>query len=210
MWSSRQARAHDAAATDKLAWVGSHFAKIAEVPTQPLLAELDAAPELWQANTSRQRKVRCQRHTENIFLRAATKPLPPGAKNANDVHASRVLRPAAKFPRTLGFCEEVARSVGGRLGRAMLVALLPNSRVYPHTDAGAYYRIRDRYHLVLRSEQGSPLTVGDETVVMREGELWAFNNKVQHSARNPSGERRIHLIFDVLPIPGQSRFVLPF
>lgn len=109
----------------------------------------------------------------------------------------------------MAFCESVARSVGGQLGRATLVALLPESEVYPHIDTGAYYRIRDRYHLVLRSRAGSPLTAGDESVVMHEGELWSFNNKVRHSASNPSGERRIHLIFDVLPELGQGRFVLP-
>lgn len=201
MWSRQ--RAHE---PDALQRVGSHFARVAEVPTAPLLAELDAARTLWRADTSRQRKVRCQRHTENIFLRAAKKPLPPGAKNANDVHECRVLRTAAKFPRTLGFCESVAKTVGGQLGRATLVALLPRCEVYPHIDGGAYYRIRDRYHLVLRSRNGSPLTVGDETVVMREGELWAFDNKSRHSARNPSEERRIHLIFDVLPPPGQGLF----
>ena len=188
---------------------GSHFVKIADVPTQPFLAELDAAAEMWRVDTSRQRKVRCQRNTENIFLRAAKKPLPPGAKNANDVHESRVLRMAAKFPRTLAFCERVARSTGGHLGRATLVALLPGSKVYPHIDTGAYYRIRDRYHLVLRSRDGSPLTAGDETVVMGEGELWVFNNKIRHSARNPSSEPRIHLIFDVLPVTGRGCFVYP-
>ena len=209
MWSNRQAAAVDAAATERRAEVQSHFAKIAEVPIQPLLAELGAAPELWQANTSRQRKVQCQRHTENIFLRIAKKPLPPGAKNANDVHESRLARTAAKLPRALGFCESVSRSVSGKLGRAMLVSLLPGCRVYPHIDTGAYYRIRDRYHLVLSSEQGSPLTAGDETVVMREGELWAFDNKVRHWAENPSSTRRIHLIFDVLPKPGTGHFALP-
>ena len=187
----------------------SHFVKIADIATQPFLAELDAAGELWRVDTSRQRKVRCQRNTENIFLRAARKPLPPGAKNANDVHESRVLRMAANFPRTLAFCSGVADSASGQLGRATLVALLPESRVFPHIDAGAYYRIRDRYHLVLKSPGGSPLTAGAETVVMREGELWVFNNKVRHSATNPSKKPRMHLIFDVLPKAGRGYFVLP-
>ena len=145
-----------------------HFTRIADsVDVRPFLAELDAAPEMWIANTSRQRNVRCQRHTRNIFLRAARKPLPPGAKNANDVHESRVARAASNFPRTLAFCERIAEELESTLGRPTLVALLPKSQAFPHVDAGAYYRIRDRLHLVLKSSEGSPLTAGDEAVVMR-------------------------------------------
>ncbi len=187
-----------------------HFTRLSEgVETGPLLAELDAEPDLWFVDTSRQRNVRCQRNTLNIFLRAPRKPLPPGAKNANDVHESRLTRAAAQFPRTLAFCEGVAAASGATLGRATLVSLQPGSRVYPHIDAGDYYRIRDRLHLVLRSPGGSPLAAGEETAVMREGELWVFNNKVRHSANNPSGEARVHLIFDVLPPPGRGYYACP-
>ena len=187
-----------------------HFTNIArDVDIKALLAELDAAPEMWFADTSRQRKVRCQRNTRSIFLRVARKPLPPGAKNANDVHESRIARSARKFPRTLTYCESVADDMSGTLGRATLVALLPHGRVFPHVDAGAYYRIRDRFHLVLRSTRGSPLAAGDERVVMHPGELWAFNNKARHWADNPSEEPRVHLIFDVLPPQGRGFHVLP-
>ena len=187
-----------------------HFARLAEgVDTEPLLAELDAEPDMWLADTSRQRRVRCQRNTQNIFLRAPKKPLPPGAKNANDVHECRLMRAAAKFPRTLAFCQSTADERGAVLGRATLVALLPGSRVYPHIDKGDYYRIRDRFHLVLKSPEGSPLSAEEETVVMREGELWVFNNKVRHSAENPSNEPRIHLIFDLLPPPGRGHYAFP-
>lgn len=185
----------------------SNFVKIAEVATAPLVAELEAAPEMWERDSSRQRKVRCQRHTRNIFLRTARKPLPPGAGNANDVHESRVFWMVARFPCALACCERMANGLGAELGRATLVALLPRSEVYPHVDTGAYYRVRDRYHLVLRSRAGSPLSAGEETVVMREGELWVFNNKVRHWASNPSDEPRIHLIFDVLPAAGRGYFV---
>ena len=187
-----------------------HFTNITrDVDIKALLAELDAAPEMWFADTSRQRKVRCQRNTRSIFLRVARKPLPPRAKNANDVHESRIARSARKFPRTLAYCESVADDMSGTLGRAILVALLPHGRVLPHVDAGAYYRIRDRFHLVLRSAGGSPLAAGDERVVMRPGELWAFNNKARHWADNPSEEPRVHLIFDVLPPAGRGFHVLP-
>ena len=187
-----------------------HFIRMAEdMDTAPLLAELDAAPEMWLADTSRQRKVRCQRDTRNIFLRAPRKPLPPGAKNANDVHESRLAPAAAKFPHSLAFCERVAREQGGTLGRATLVTLLPKCRVFPHVDTGAYYRIRDRFHLVLSSPGGSRLTAGDETVVMREGECWVFNNKIRHWADNPSEVPRVHLIFDLLFAPGRGYYSLP-
>ena len=187
-----------------------HFTRLGEgVETGPLLAELDADPDLWFADTSRQRKVRCQRNTLNIFLRAPRKPLPPGAKNANDVHESRLTRAATKFPSTLAFCEGVAVASGATLGRATLVSLQPGSRVYPHIDVGDYYRIRDRLHLVLQSPGGSPLAAEEETVDMREGELWVFNNKVRHSANNPSDEARVHLIFDVLPPPGRGYYACP-
>ncbi len=188
----------------------SLFRRIEEgIDVKPLVAELNAAPDVWLANTSRQRKVRCQRDTRNIFLRVAVRPLPPGARNANDVHASRVARYASKFPKTLAFCQQFADLQGYELGRVTLVALQPHGWVRPHVDAGAYYRIRDRFHLVLVSPGGSPLTAKSETVVMREGELWAFDNKARHEARNPSGEPRVHLIFDVLPPPGRGYYVLP-
>ena len=189
---------------------GSRFTRIAMgIDVGPFLSELDAAPEMWLADTSRQRKVRCQRDTQNIFLRVARKPLPPGAHNANDVHESRVARSAGRFPQALAFCQRIADQQSGELGRATLVALQPGGWVRPHVDAGAYYRVRDRFHLVLKSRGGSPLTAADETVVMQEGELWAFDNKVEHDARNPSDEPRLHLIFDVLPPPGRGYYVLP-
>ncbi len=188
----------------------SRFTRVAKgIDVATLLSELDAAPEMWLVDTSRQRKIRCQRDTQNIFLRVARKPLPPGAKNANDVHESRPAACSPRFPRALAFCEEIAALQNGELGRATLVALQPRGWVRPHIDAGAYYRIRDRYHLVLRSREGSPLTSDGETVVMREGELWAFDNKSRHDARNPTAEPRVHLIFDVLPAPGRGYYVLP-
>ncbi len=188
----------------------SRFLRIAAgLDVTPLLAELAAAPEMWLADTSRQRKVRCQRDTQNIFLRAARKPLPPGAKNANDVHETRTMRSAARFPEAVSFCREIASLHDGELGRATLVALQPHGWVRPHRDGGDYYRIRDRFHLVLRSPGGSPLTCGEDAVVMQEGELWTFDNKVRHEARNPTGEPRVHLIFDVLPPPGRGYFARP-
>jgi aspartyl/asparaginyl beta-hydroxylase (cupin superfamily) len=79
----------------------------------------------------------------------------------------------------------------------MFAKLKPNGQVYPHVDAGAYYALRHRFHLVIQS-RGSLMKCGGEEVVMNEGELWAFDNKKQHEAFNESADSRIHLIFDLL------------
>ena len=185
-----------------------HFLKIAEgIDLMPIRAELAANPEAWLADTSRQTKVRCQRETETIYLRSAVKPFPPGIDNGNDVHESRATRMSQRFPDTLAWCEAFARSTGGRLGRVVLVSLRPKGRVYPHVDHGAYYAVRDRFHLVVDSPSGSPLITEDETAVLQEGELWVFDNKKRHEATNQSDMSRIHLIFDVEPKPGRGHYV---
>ena len=168
------------------------------VNIQPLVDEIAAHSDLWLHNTSRQTKVKVQRETHTIYLRSAVKPFPPGV-SGNDVHPSRRTQLAQHFPRTMEWLESFARQIGGELGRATIVRLAPKGRVYRHIDEGEYYRIRDRYHLVLQSTAGSLLGAGDEWVRMQLGECWWFDNKAPHEAYNESDNWRIHLIFDILP-----------
>jgi hypothetical protein len=79
----------------------------------------------------------------------------------------------------------------------MIVRLKPFGQVYKHYDFGKYYDMRDRFHLVLQSKTGSLLTSGDEAQILKTGELWWFNNSLEHQAFNDSDEWRIHVIFDI-------------
>ncbi|MGF1496050.1 MAG: aspartyl/asparaginyl beta-hydroxylase domain-containing protein [Elainellaceae cyanobacterium] len=167
------------------------------VNIQPLLDELEANAHYWLHDTSRQDKIKVQRETNSIYLRSAAKPFPPGVTTSNDVHESRPTSVAKHFPVILGWAENFAASLEGELGRVTVVRLAPRGRVYRHIDQGEYYRVRDRYHLVLKSQSGSILGAGDEWVRMQAGELWWFNNKEPHEAFNESNDWRIHLIFDV-------------
>jgi len=168
----------------------------AGVDVAPLLQEIAQNDEAWLADTSRQDNIQVQRDTNTIFLsRAVRRP----DLNVNENQESE-LTPAAKlFPTALAFMQEIAAEMNATLSRATIVRLKPKSQVYPHVDAGSYYFLRDRYHLVLRSKAGSVLMSGDEQVRMQEGELWWFNNKQYHEAYNESDEWRIHYIFDLLP-----------
>jgi Aspartyl/Asparaginyl beta-hydroxylase len=104
---------------------------------------------------------------------------------------------------------KIAEAMKSSLSRATIVRLKPKSQVGQHIDAGSYYLIRNRFHLVLHSTSGSVLISGNEAVRMRAGELWWFDNKQHHSAFNESDEWRIHYIFDLLPLAYQRLAVNP-
>jgi hypothetical protein len=172
----------------------------------PLLSgELLENDSLWIADESRQRKISVQRHTQSIFLRGAVRDS-RSSVSIKDVQESGPSPFASSFPATLDFLKIAAKHEGGKLSRALYARLFPHSIVYPHIDRGAYYASRNRYHLIVFSPGGSYMKCGMEEVVMREGELWWFDNKEVHESANHSEDWRVHLIFDLLPIrPAQRR-----
>lgn len=169
------------------------------VDVEPFLDEISQHPDPWNLSVGRQSKIKVQRESQSIPLRGLVKSKIQGRKRW-DVHESRYTTTSRDFPLAVSFINSFAAECDAQLGRAKIVNLPGGGRVYPHVDRGEYYRIRDRYHLILSSENGSYLKSGDEAVTMRTGELWWFDNKAVHEAHNESGADRIHLIFDLRPV----------
>lgn len=169
---------------------------MADVDIRAMWHEVMAQPERWLASTTRQDQVAVQRETESIFLRSAVRP-DDKSRKLEDIHASRLTPHAAGYPAIMQWTESFARREGKRVARVLLAKLKPHGQVYPHVDGGDYYQIRDRYHLVLASASGSNMICGNEEVVMREGDVWWFDNKQLHAASNTSASDRTHLIFDL-------------
>jgi hypothetical protein len=86
---------------------------------------------------------------------------------------------------------------GERLGRCMINKLKPGGRVYPHADTPVHADYWDRYHIVLKSLPGNSFRCGNETVGMKSGEIWWFNNKLEHEVINNSADDRINMVIDV-------------
>ncbi len=169
-----------------------------DIDPSPFLKEIAAAEDPWAISTGRQDKIAVQREALSIPLRGLRKSAIAG-RERRDVHESRWTSGSVAFPLASGFLCRIAREQDSLLSRAKIVCLPAGRRVYPHIDRGDYYRVRNRYHLVLRSARGSWLRAGDEELRMREGELWWFDNRQVHEAFNDGEEDRIHLIFDLLP-----------
>lgn len=170
----------------------------AGVDPKPFLDEIAGVEDAWSVSTGRQDKIKVQREALAIPLRGLRKSA-IGDRKRCDVHESRWTTGSSRFPMACGFLEDFASEQDSLLGRAKIVCLPAGKRVYPHVDRGAYYRVRNRYHLVLLSADGSWLKAGDEEVRMREGELWWFDNDKMHEANNDGDQDRIHMIFDMLP-----------
>jgi len=89
-------------------------------------------------------------------------------------------------------------AVGGeRLGRCIINKLKPGGRIFPHCDGAEHAAYYDRFHIVLKSHPGNNFRCEDESVSMRDGEVWWFNNSVEHEVINNSADDRIHLIVDI-------------
>lgn len=182
-----------------------YFKRIrADIPTQPFLDEIARVDDAWAAATGRQDKIAVQREALAIPLRGLRKSKIHGRKR-RDVHESRWTTRSADYPLACAFITEVAAELDAELSRARIVCLPAGRRVYPHVDRGEYYRLRGRYHMILKSSAGSWMKAGDEEMRMREGELWWFDNDQMHEAQNDGDEDRIHIIFDLLPAEMRAR-----
>lgn len=164
----------------------------------PFLDEIAAVDGIWHEQTGRQKTAGVQREALAIPVRGLRKSAQVD-RLRRDVHESRWTSGSARLPNACAFLEQIADTEASILGRAKIVCLPTGNKVYPHVDRGEYYRLRNRYHLVLQSE-GSWMRAGDEDVRMRTGELWWFDNKAEHEAMNDGDTDRIHFIFDLLPI----------
>ncbi len=169
------------------------------IDVSPLLEEINNQSNPWELHTGRQNKIKVQREACSIPLRGIVKSKIAGRK-LRDVHESRFTSLAKKFPESISFIENFANEINAELSRAKLVNLPSGNRVYSHIDRGEYYKLRNRYHLIISTgADGSYLKAGEESVRMKTGELWWFDNKAPHESFNDSNQDRIHLIFDLLP-----------
>jgi aspartyl/asparaginyl beta-hydroxylase (cupin superfamily) len=83
------------------------------------------------------------------------------------------------------------------IGRIVIANLAPGEQVMPHRDQGLYSDITDRYHFVVTTNPDVVFTSGDEQEHMPRGNIYWFNNHIEHSVINQGTTNRIHLIVDL-------------
>jgi quercetin dioxygenase-like cupin family protein len=184
-----------------------NFLKIGEgINVMGLLLALKQKPYLWNQNLLRTTHANTP-HTEvdDIWLRfidvAAYGDLSDTTENRHtvlDQHESVNYPALAELPEARAMIFNLMATVQGeRLGRAMITKLEPGKRIYPHVDSGDHAAYYERFHIVIASAPGCLFHADDETVHMKPGECWWFQNQSRHEVVNNSPSERIHLIVDI-------------
>lgn len=170
------------------------------ISTRFLSRAIDYDPYIWDEITERQTTPGSPHYdTHTIFVRWCRKMTIEAV--FTDLEA--IDYPAKKrLPYIDYLINHVMDAVGStELGRVIITSLKPGGVIAPHVDEGAYADHYERFHLVLKSEFGNRFEVLNnsqhgEFVWMKQDELWWFDHKKEHAAKNMSNEERIHMIVD--------------
>ena len=102
---------------------------------------------------------------------------------------------AERCPRTMEALSKVPLThIGKRTPAVLFSRLEPGAHIPPHNGM---LNCRVICHLPLIVPEGCWLRVGNETREWQEVKLLIFDDSIEHEARNPTGELRIILLFDV-------------
>lgn len=195
-----------------------NFLKIAEgVDTKPLGLAVARQPELWNAHDVRRwHEQSAHAGVEDIVLRYNKfDPAVDDYVEAVCANLECVCYPAwVRLPEAAELIQQLIGRVRGlELGRAMVSRVAPGKAIPPHSDRIAEAEVQfpyrtppavyfERYHIVVNSAPGMLFRCGDETLMMKTGEVWWFNNALEHEVVNNSAEDRIHLVVDIHSLQG--------
>jgi len=183
-----------------------NFMKLAQgVPVVPLLLAIRRRPELWKEDTYlRDYPQGPFAQIESIMLRFPVKSVHETEEALQDHLARYDQHENVDYPayKTLTEARPIVMSlmnlVGGeRLGRVMINKIKPGGCIYPHADTPEHANYYRRFHVALESSPGVDFRCGEEHVYMAPGDIWWFNNKLEHEVINNSAGDRIHMIVDI-------------
>lgn len=177
-----------------------NFFRIADgVDTTALVHALQTRPDLWNRNDLRRVYPETpHRECDDIWLRFQPEGLTQ--EQIIDAHESVNYPAMSELPMVRPIIFGLMRQVDGeRLGRVLITRLAPGKRIYPHADGGDHAAYYKRYQIALHSLPGVLFRSGDEQVNMRTGEVWWFDNGIEHEVVNNSGDDRVTLIVDIKP-----------
>lgn len=173
------------------------FVPLGECDIGELKSRLGAEPEsAWTRAVAVQRGNWPHRDARHISL-------------ANDLDGRH--HQATIFPKYAEYDDLIApllRLIASRLNRGRKVLRVQfawlggGSTIAPHRDTSVTLLYSHRVHVPILTNDQVLFECGEESVNMREGEIWTFDNTLRHAVYNRGDSPRIHLIADFAePLP---------
>lgn len=177
----------------------NNFQLLATIDPAALYNEVLRQPQLWKADTYlRDYPQGPFGDTETIFLRFPPASVTELERGQRDQHECVWMDGYLHLPSARNIIFGLMAQVKGeRLGRVMINKIRAGGHIYPHADTPAHAEYWDRYHVVLKSGPGCNFRCGDEVVNMETGQVWWFQNALEHEVLNNSSDDRLHLIIDI-------------
>ena len=176
-----------------------YFLKIGEIDVQPLLAELEQHPELWGSEGWR-KNMAGGPHSGMTDIWVRYNDIAPyrargDYRGFNDEHDSVWYQAYEKLPALKAILYPLMAAVEGeRLGGVLITRIPPGCGIAPHVDAGWHVSYYDKFYVSLKSSPGAKFCCGEDVLEPKPGEIWRFDNRLQHWVKNESNEERMTLI----------------
>ncbi len=173
------------------------FVGLGDYDVEPLNTQLMAEPDsAWTQSVARKTGNWPHRDARHLSL----------ANDLDGRHFKATVFP--KYAEYEALLIPLLRTISTRLNRGRKVMRIQfawlgaGSSIEPHRDTSITLVYSHRVHLPLLTNDHVTFECGDESVVMREGQIWTFDNTLRHAVYNRGETPRIHMIIDFTePLP---------
>lgn len=161
------------------------------------LAQIDAHPDLWGVDPERTDFAGSPHYeSKDIWLRFRPRRELNGPESFGEPHWAEFYPAWHALPALHPIVFHIMwRMHATYLGGILLTRMPPGSAILPHVDRGWHPEWNNcKVYAILRANEDCINFCADERVIMRPGDLWAFENRVLHGVRNGGDTERVALI----------------
>ena len=158
-----------------------------------LVRQIDANPSIWNRFTERtDSHLSPHREVDDVWYRTCPR---DRFHEMGGEHTSEWYPAAQETPALVDLVGQVFNYVHGyRLGGVLLTRVPPGKYVYPHTDNGWHADYYDKICVSIKANKYQAFNFPGVSHASDPGDMFWFENSIEHWVTNPSDEERISLI----------------
>jgi hypothetical protein len=173
-----------------------NFQHITTFETEPLLVALRESHDLWNQFPIRTTHPNSP-HTQVDDILIRFNELTSDPRDAIDDKECYWFPAASQLPVANYIYTLLATVFGDQIGRCVITKMAPGTKITKHEDHGSPANYYQRFHIAIQQEPGAVFHCQDESYTPKQGDVFIFNNSLEHSVENNSTVDRITMIVDI-------------